>query len=113
MIASCGYFEEKLRECSKEEGVTMADSVETLGVDLRSRVKKLGAKEKTRRRKCKAGFSLTKRNKAFQKSYMKVVFGKLPRAGMLPARTWRRIQWRWPLQKVFSTGEANGSSSSG
>ena len=34
MVASCGYLEQKLRECSKEEGVTMADSVETLGVDF-------------------------------------------------------------------------------
>ena len=48
MIASCGYLEEKLRECSTEEGVTMADSVETLGVDLRTIVKRLGAKEKAR-----------------------------------------------------------------
>ena len=30
MIASCGFLEDKLRQCSKEEGVTMADSVETL-----------------------------------------------------------------------------------
>ena len=34
---------------SKEEGVTLADSVETLGVDLRTRIKKLGAKEEARR----------------------------------------------------------------
>ena len=38
---------------SKEEGVTLADSVETLGVDLRTRVKRLGAKEKAKRKKCK------------------------------------------------------------
>ena len=38
MIASCGFLEDELRQCSKE-GVTMADSVETLGVDLRTRVK--------------------------------------------------------------------------
>ena len=36
----------------------MADSVETLGVDLRTRVEKLGAKEKTRRNKCEVRFSL-------------------------------------------------------
>ena len=30
----------------------MVDSVETLGVDLRTRVKKLGAKENVRRKKC-------------------------------------------------------------
>ena len=33
-------------------------------------------------------FSLTKKNKAFQKSYMKVGVKKLIRAGMMPARTW-------------------------
>ena len=49
MIASCGFLEEKLRQCSKEEGVAVADSMESLGVDLRTRVKKLGAKEKARR----------------------------------------------------------------
>ena len=34
-----------MRQFSRE-GVTMADSVETLGVDLRTRVEKLGAKKK-------------------------------------------------------------------
>ena len=53
MIALCGFLEGELRQCSKEEGVTMADSVETLGVGLRTRVKSLGAKEKARRKKCK------------------------------------------------------------
>ena len=46
MIASCGFLEDELRQFSREEGVTMADSVDSLGVDLRTRVKKLGAKEK-------------------------------------------------------------------
>ena len=54
-IASCGFLEDELRQFSKEEGVTLADSVETLGVDLRTRVK-MEAKEKTRR-KCKVRFS--------------------------------------------------------
>ena len=39
----------------------MADSVETLGVDLRTRVKKLGAKEKERRRMCRMRFSTIKK----------------------------------------------------
>ena len=69
MIALCRFLEEGLRQCSKA-GVMMADSVETLGV-------RLGAKEKTRRR-----------NKAFQKSHMKVRVKKLLRVGMVPARTW-------------------------
>ena len=80
MIASCGFMVEELRQCSKEEGVTLADGVESLGVDLRTRVK-FGS-ERTAVR-----FSLIKRNKAFQKNYMKVVVKKLLRAGMVPART--------------------------
>ena len=78
MIASCGFLEVELRQCSKDGGVTMADSVETLGVDLRTRVKSLGAKEKARRQKCKVRFSLIKKNKAFQKCYIKVGVKKLP-----------------------------------
>ena len=72
---------------SKEEGVTMADSVETLGVVLRTRVKKLRAKEQARRKKCKVRFSMIKKNEAFQKNYMKLGLEKLLRAGMVPART--------------------------
>ena len=45
MIASCGFLENELNQFSREEGVTLADSVETLGVDLTTRVKKLGVKE--------------------------------------------------------------------
>ena len=42
--------------------VTLADSVETLGVDLRTSVKRLGAKEKARRKKCNVRFSVIKKN---------------------------------------------------
>ena len=69
--------------------MTFADSVETLGVDLRTRVKKMGAKEKARRKKCNVRFSVFKKNKTFQKNYMKIGVKKLSRAGMVPARTWR------------------------
>ena len=88
MIASCGVLEDELRQCSREERMTMADSVETLGVDLRMRVQNWGAKEKTKRKKCRVRFSLVKKNKAFQKSYMKVGVKTLLRAGMVPERTW-------------------------
>ena len=87
MIASCGFLENELRQFSRE--VTLADSVETLGVDLRTRVKRLGAKEKARRKTCKVRFSLIKRNGAFQKNFMEVGVRKLLRAGMMPARMWR------------------------
>ena len=36
---------------SKEEGVTLADSVETLGVDSRTRVKKVGSERKSEKKK--------------------------------------------------------------
>ena len=65
----------------------MADSVDSLGVE-RTRVKKLGAKEKAKRKKCRVRFSFIKKNKAFQKRCMKVGVKKLLRAGMVPARTW-------------------------
>ena len=67
MIASCGFVENELCQFSGEEGVTMTDSVDTLGVDLRTRVKRLGAKEKARRKKCRVRFSLIKKNEAFSK----------------------------------------------
>ena len=46
MIASCGFLENELSQFSKEEVVTLADSVDTLGVDLRTRVKKLRGERK-------------------------------------------------------------------
>ena len=46
MIASRGFLENELRQFSKEECVTLADRVETLGVDMRKRVERLGVKEK-------------------------------------------------------------------
>ena len=67
----------------------MAGSVETLGVDLRTKVKRLGAKEKARRKNCNVRLPLTKKNKAFQKNYMKLGVKKLLLAGMMLARTWR------------------------
>ena len=56
MSAPRGFLENELRQFSGEEGVALADSVETLGVDLRTRAKRLGAKEKARRKKCKERF---------------------------------------------------------
>ena len=46
MIDSCGFLVNELRQFSKE-GVTLADSVETLGVNLRTRVRRLGGKRKS------------------------------------------------------------------
>ena len=70
----------------------MADGVETLGADLRTRVKRLEAKAKARRKQCKVRFSVIKKKNAFQKNYMKVGGKKLLRAGMVPARTWEPMR---------------------
>ena len=67
MIASCRFLENEPSQFSKEEGVTLADSVETLGVDLRTRVKRLGAKEKARRKKVQGGSRFSRRIKPFRK----------------------------------------------
>ena len=85
----------------------MVDSVEILGVDLRTRVERLGVKEKARRKKCIVRFSLIKKIKVFQKCYMKVGVKKLPRTGMAPARAWRA---HGPERK-FQIEEAHGCSS--
>ena len=61
MVASCGFLDNELRQCSNEGGVTMAESVESLGVDLRTSVKRLGVTEKSEK-KCKVRFSLIKKN---------------------------------------------------
>ena len=53
-----------------------------------AQTKKVMKKLTARRRKCKVRFSIIKKNKAFQKNYMKVGVKKLLRAGMVPARTW-------------------------
>ena len=48
MIASCGCLENEFRQFSREEGVTLADGVETLGVDSRTRVNNVGSKRKSK-----------------------------------------------------------------
>ena len=83
----CGFLEEELRQCSKEQGVTIADSGNA-GSRLENKTQEVGSKKKqARRKKCKLRF----KNKAFQKNHIKVGVRKLLRAGMVPAsRTWER-----------------------
>ena len=118
LFASCGFLLDELCQCSKEEGVTLADSVQTLGVDLRRRVQLLGAKQTAKRKKCKVRFSLVKKNKAFRKNYMKVGVKKLLRAGMVPARTWRvhaveiapTERLKWMRQMAAAAGKESTTS---
>ena len=88
MIAWCRFLVDELRQCSKEGGVTMADSVETFGVDLRNESKEVGNQRKREGRSARCDSRLPKKNNFFQKNYMKVGAKKLLRAGMVPARTW-------------------------
>ena len=82
MIASCSFLEDELRQCSKEEERTMADSVETLGVDFRTGVKNLGAKEKSAKKEVHCEIlAHQEEKKAFQKCYVKVGVKKLLRTG--------------------------------
>ena len=50
----------------------MATSVETLGVDFRTRTKQLGPKEEARSKECKVRFSPIRKKRIFQKSHMRV-----------------------------------------
>ena len=50
MIASCGFMEEELRQCGKK-GVTVADSLWTLGVDLiENQSKVVGSQRKSEKK---------------------------------------------------------------
>ena len=65
VIASCGSLEENFRECSKSEGVGVATRVDTLGVDLRTKTRQLGATEKATWKKCDVRFPLIKKNRVW------------------------------------------------
>ena len=87
MIASCGLLEDELRLCSKE-GVTVADRVETLGVDLETRVKRLGVKEKNDKEEVQGEILAHQEEQGLPKELDEGAVKKLLRAGMVPARTW-------------------------
>ena len=66
----------------------LATSVETQGVDLRTRTTQSAAKEKARRKKCDVIFSLVTKSQVFQENYMRTGVRKLLRAGLVLARRW-------------------------
>ena len=59
--------------CSKKEELGLANSVETVGVDLRKRAKQLGAKEKTRWKKWDVKFPIAMTKRVFQKKKVGLV----------------------------------------
>ena len=48
MIASCGFLEDELRQCSKEEGVTVTDSMENTWSALENESQEVGGSRKKR-----------------------------------------------------------------
>ena len=91
MIASCGFLEDELRQFSgEEEGVTIADSVDSLGFDLRTRVKIVGVRKKKREDRSVGSDSRSSRriDKSLSKELYESGVKKLLRAGMMPPRTW-------------------------
>ena len=65
VIAPRSYLEDKFPECSN--GVGHTNSVETVGVDLRTATKQLGAKEMARRKRCDVRFSMARVNRVFSR----------------------------------------------
>ena len=48
MIASCGFLEDEVRQCSKEEGVTVTDSVGNAGSGLENESQEVGSSRNKR-----------------------------------------------------------------
>ena len=71
-ITPSKYLEEKLQDCSRKEGSALETTVGTLGADLGTRTKQLGAKEKARRKQCYVRFSLIRNNQIIQKNFMRI-----------------------------------------
>ena len=77
------------RNAARKLEFALETSVETLGVDLRTRITQSGAKEKARRKKYDVRFSLIKENRICQKNYMMTGVRELVRTVLVPARAWR------------------------
>ena len=84
-------WREKFQECSKK-GVVGATSVETLGVDLRTRTKQLGARRRRRDgKKCDVRLVLVHLEKSdlSEKLHEHWCGGSCRRTGLIPARARR------------------------
>ena len=97
MVASCGFLDDELRQCSNEGGVTMAESVESLGVDLRTSVKRLGVTEKSEK-KCKVRFSLIKKNSLPKELHESWGSRNCRERVWCQRERGERMQWGRPLQ---------------
>ena len=110
-MTSCGYLEEKFRECTKK-GVDLATSVETLGVDLRTRAKQLGGEREGEEEKVRCDVLAHKKNRVFQKNYMETGVRKLLRLGLILEGVWGGHAVANCANRKAEAEEADGSSSS-
>ena len=102
----CGR--EVVTKTAEEKELVLQKSVETLGVDLRTRTKQLGAKGKARRKKCVVSFSIARRNRVFLKNSVRVGMRTLLRTDLVLVRVWEREQAggiapteSWNLSRAF------------
>ena len=86
VIVSCKHLEGNYKEHIEKEGVRLADSAETLGVDQRTRTVKLGAQEKDTMTTCGVRFVIAKRNRVIESNWMNTGVRKLLRTGLVPAK---------------------------
>ena len=106
LVKSCRYLEESFHDWSEKRVVTTT-SVESLGVDLGTKTKQMGAKEKTRRKKCEVRFSLTRKNMIFEKSYMRIGRGKVaedrlgPCESVVRPSSWHDACGEAPVEKTY------------
>ena len=114
LVTSCRYLEESFQDWSEKRVVTT--SVESLGVDLGTKTKQLGTKEKTRRKKCEVRFSLTRKNIIFEKSYMRIGRGKVaedrlgPCESVVRPSSWHDAYGVAPVEKTYgSSRKQNGT----
>ena len=109
MIASCCYFGRTITSMQQRRSDD-GRQWERWEWTWEPEPKNLGMKEEARK-KCKVGFSLSKKSKASQKNYMKLDVKKLLRAGMAQTRTWRAHAAGMTPGKIKKIDEADGSSS--
>ena len=114
LVKSCRYLEESFQDWSEKRMVTTT-SVESLGVDLGTKTKQLGTKEKTRRKKCEVRFSLTRKNIIFEKSYMRIGREKVaedrlgPCESVVRPSSWHDAYGEAPVEKTYgSSRKQNG-----
>ena len=100
IIASCGFLVEGPRQCSKE-GVAMADSVETLGVDL---ALFFLVREKSYFAFLSSRFFFLQSLDSFQKNYMKAGSRSCCERGWCQQGRGEYMHWRWLRKKDLNCG---------